>query len=82
MFYPGILERRSFETLNDFARQAYNLRFSCDGCGRAVEASAIDIIEEIAQRHAPQLIDRLEERAKCRECGLKGAAITACEINF
>lgn len=74
--------RHKLDSVNDFARQGYNLRMACDGCARVVEASAFHMMQELAQRGASQSIARLEERAKCQQCGHRGATITACEKNF
>ena len=74
--------RHKLDSVNDFARQGYNLRFTCDRCGRVVEVGAVRMMQELAQRHASQSIARLEERAKCRHFGHKGAAISAREINL
>jgi hypothetical protein len=74
--------RHKLDSVNDFTRQGCNLRITCDGCGRVVEASAVHMMQELQQRGASQSIAKLEERAKCQQCGHKGAAITACEINF
>ena len=76
------MARHKLDSVSDFARQGYNLRMTCNGCGRVVEASAPLIIQELHRRHAPQSIEKLEQRAKCQECGHRGATITACEINF
>ena len=74
--------RHKLDSVSDFARQGYNLRLTCNGCGRVVEASAPLMMQELSRRHASQSIAKLEERAKCQECGHRGASITACEINF
>lgn len=74
--------RHSLDSVNEFARQGYNLRFTCDGCGRVIEANSLEMMGELHRRRASMSIAKLEERAKCRECGHKGATITACEVNF
>lgn len=74
--------RYKLDSVNDFARQGYNLRFTCYGCGRVVEASAVHMMQELAKRHASQSVASLEERARCQQCGHRGAAITACEASF
>ncbi|MBY6016164.1 hypothetical protein KUV75_14805 [Qipengyuania gaetbuli] len=82
MFHPTKMVRHSLDSVNEFARRGYNLRITCDGCGRVIEASAVLMMQELAKRGAPLSIARFEERARCKECGHRGAAITACEINF
>ena len=74
--------RHSLDSVNDFARNGYNLRISCNGCGRVKEANAVEMMLELNRRRAALSIASLEERAKCRECGHKGATITACEIDL
>lgn len=79
---PKVMVRHSLDSVNDFARQGYNLRITCDGCGRVIEANAIEMMVELNRRRAPLGIAQFEERAKCRECGHRGAAVTACEVSF
>ncbi len=74
--------RHTLDSVNDFARQGYNLRFSCDGCGRVIEANAVEMMLELIKQCAPLSITSLEDRARCRECGHRGATITTCEVNF
>ena len=74
--------RHSLDSVNEFARRGYNLRISCGGCGRVIEASSVLMMQELVLRRASMAIAKLEERAKCKECGHRGATITACEISF
>lgn len=74
--------RHKLDSVNDFTRKGYNLRITCNRCSRVVEANAIEMMLELNQRRAPLSILTIEERAKCRECGHRGATITACETNF
>ena len=74
--------RHKLDSVNNFARAGYNLRITCNGCGRVIEASAVHMMQELAQHRASMSIERLENRARCRECGHRGATVTACEINF
>lgn len=82
MFHPTEMVRHSLDSVNEFARQGYNLRITCNGCGRVIEASAVLMMQELAQRGAPLCIARLEQRVRCLECRDKGETITACEISF
>lgn len=76
--------RHSLDSVNEFARQGYNLRIICDDCGRVIEANPVEMMVELNWRRAPLSIVNLEDRAKCRECGKQGggATITACEVSF
>ena len=76
------MSRAKLDTVNEFARRGYNLRIACEGCGRVIEASSVLMMQELHQRRASMAIAQLEERARCRECGHKGATITACEVTF
>ncbi|AXK43975.1 hypothetical protein [Erythrobacter aureus] len=76
------MARHKLDSVNDFTRRGYNLRFTCEGCGRVVEANAVELLQELGRRRLSLSIERIEDRAKCRECGHRGAAVTACEINF
>lgn len=74
--------RHKLDSVNECARRGYNLRITCDGCGRAVEANAVLMMQELHRHGAGMSIAKLEDRAKCRECGHRGATIMPCEINF
>ena len=74
--------RHKLDSVSAFARAGYNLRITCSGCGRIIEANAVHLMQELAHRRASMLIERLEERARCRECGHRGATVSACEISF
>ncbi|SFO94124.1 hypothetical protein SAMN04488060_0857 [Qipengyuania nanhaisediminis] len=76
------MARHSLDSVNEFARRGYNLRITCLGCGRVIEANAIELMVELNRQRAPLSIASLEDRAKCRECGHRGATITACEVRF
>ena len=78
----GRMVRHKLDSVNDFSRRGYNLRITCKRCSRVVEANAVEMMLELNQRRAPLSILTIEERAKCRECGHRGATITACETNF
>ena len=76
------MARHSLDSVNEFARRGYNLRITCGGCGRIIEAHAVAMMVELNRKRAPLSIASLEDRAKCRECGHRGATITACEVSF
>lgn len=76
------MSRAKLGAVIEFARRGYNLRIACEGCGRVIEASSILMMQERHQRRASMPIAKLEERARCHECGPRGATITACEVNF
>lgn len=78
----GRMVRHKLDSVNDFTRKGYNLRITCNRCSRVVEANAVEMMLELNQRRAPLSILTIEERAKCRECGHRGATITSCETNF
>ena len=81
-FHPGTMARQKLDSVSECVRRGYNLRFTCNGCGRAVEANAVELKLDLYRRHASQLLDVLEDKAKCTACGHRGAAIVPCEINF
>ena len=76
------MARQKLDSVSECVRRGYNLRITCDGCGRVVEANAVELKLDLYRRRASQSLDRLEERAKCIGCGHRGAAIVPCEINF
>ena len=70
------------DSVHECARRGYNLRITCGGCDRAIEANAVLLMQELGRRGEGLALRRLEERAKCRECGHRGATILPCEVNF
>jgi phage-related protein len=54
--------------------------FTCGGCNRVIEANAVLMMQEL--RGGSMALHKLEERAKCSECGHRGATVMPCEINF
>ena len=73
---------RRLDSVNDFARQGLNLRITCGGCTRTIEANATLMMIELMTRKVPWSIRRVERCMRCRVCGHRGAEITPCEINF
>ena len=45
-----------------------------------IEANAVLLMQEM--RGGSMSLGRLEDRAKCRECGHRGATVMPCEIGF
>lgn len=72
--------RHKLDSVNECARRGYNLRITCAACGRMIEANAVLLMQEM--RGGSMALEKLEERAKCRECGHRGATIMPCEVNF
>lgn len=71
--------RHKLDSVNEFARQGYNLRIVCAGCGHVTVASAIEMMQVIAARKLSLRIDALERRLKCSRCGQRGATVSAVE---
>ena len=74
--------RHRLDSVNDFARQGYNLRIRCRVCDHVVDASAIEMMGELHKRRLGFSIEKLEDNMKCRACGWRGATITPVEANF
>lgn len=74
--------RHKLDSVNECARKGYNLRITCGNCHRVVEANAVLLMQELHGRGATMSLLKLEERARCRECGHRGATVIPCEINF
>ena len=74
--------RHKLDSVNECARKGYNIRLTCGGCGRAVEANAVLLMQELHGHGRGMSLAVLEARAKCRECGHRGATAMPCEINF
>ena len=80
MFQIGRMVRQKLDTVNECARRGYNLRIICSGCNRVVEDNAVLMMQ--ALRGKGMALDKLEERAKCSECGHRGATVMPCGITF
>ena len=72
--------RHKLDSVNECARRGYNLRIICGECERVVEANAVLMMQTL--RGQSMALHKLEERAKCSECGHRGATVMPCEINF
>ena len=76
------MARHKLDSVNECARQGYNLRITCEGCARVIEANAVLMMQEIGRRGGSLKLERLEKSAKCGECGHRGAVVMPCEVNF
>ncbi len=72
--------RHKLDSVNECARRGYNLRITCGGCNRVIEANAVLMMQEL--RGGSMALHKLEERAKWSECGHRGATVMPCEITF
>tara|TARA_Y100001933_G_scaffold233277_1_gene252481 strand:+ start:155 stop:466 length:312 start_codon:yes stop_codon:yes gene_type:complete len=76
----GAMVRHKLDSVNECARRGYNLRITCGGCNRVIEANAVLMMQEL--RGGSMALHKLEERAKWSECGHRGATVMPCEITF
>ena len=76
----GAMVRYKLDSVNECARRGYNLRITCGGCNRVIEANAVLMMQEL--RGGSMALHKLEERAKWSECGHRGATVMPCEITF
>lgn len=76
------MARHKLDSVNECARRGYNRRITCRGCDRVIEANAALMMQELGRRRGSMALEKLEERAKCRECGHRGAVVMPCEVNF
>ena len=74
--------RHKLDSVNECARRGYNLRITCNGCGRVIEASSVHMMQEMHGHRGGMKLSSLEERARCSECGHRGAMVRPCEVNF
>jgi hypothetical protein len=65
--------RHRLDSISDFARQGYNLRFTCGACGHVVDANAIEMMRELHRRKLSLKVSAVERRAKCSACGERKA---------
>ncbi|MDG6079737.1 hypothetical protein E3U23_11110 [Erythrobacter litoralis] len=82
LFHHVSMVRHKLDSVNECARRGYNLRFTCDGCGHVVEANSSELMIELNARRVSLTLSTIEEKARCSECGHRGAAVVPCDINF
>jgi hypothetical protein len=75
------MARHKLYSVSDFARRGYNLRIRCLGCERVIDASAVEMLQELHRRRARQ-IEAMEHRMRCQACGHRGAHISPVESEF
>ncbi len=76
------MARHKLDPVSDFARSGYNLRIHCLGCERVIDASAIEMLQELHRRRMSLQIEAMEHRMRCQTCGHKGAHISPVESEF
>ena len=69
--------RQRLDSISDFARRGYNLRFTCRACGHVIDANALEMMSDLHRRRLSLEIDAIEQRAKCSACGEKRARVSA-----
>lgn len=69
--------RHALDSINEFARLGYKVRFTCQACGHLIDASPVELMAELHRRRQSLAIDRVEQRAKCSKCGERRAKVTA-----
>lgn len=74
--------RHKLDSVNECARKGYNLRITCAACHHAVEANAALMMQELGRRGAGMSLEAVERRARCTNCGHRGATVMPCAINF
>lgn len=76
------MARHRMDSLSDVSRKGYNLRFTCRRCSRVIEANATLLQIELYKRGGSLALADIEQRAKCRGCGHRGASVEPCWANF
>ena len=74
--------RHRLDSISDCSRRGYNLRISCLKCDHVVEADTLELMREMSIELVKMPLGKFESRARCTECGHRGATVTPCEINF
>ena len=76
------MARHKLDSVSDFARRGYNLRIRCPGCERVIDASAVEMLQELHRRRVSRQIEAMEHRMRCQTCGHRGAHISPVESEF
>ena len=82
LFHQEGMARHKLDSINDFARQGYNLRIRCLRCDYTVDAEAVSFMQDVYRHRGPRRIEDLEPRMKCGECGHRGAIISPTAREF
>lgn len=66
MFPPPVplrcMVRHKLDSVNECARRGYNLRITCRGCDRVIEANAVLMMQELTQRGDSMALEKLDDQ--------------------
>jgi len=69
--------RHRLDSVNEFARQGYHLKITCNRCGHSVGRDPTSVIVALHARHQSLQIEAIERRLRCGQCRSRGATVTA-----
>lgn len=73
--------RHRLDSVNEFARQGYLLKITCDRCGRSVERDPVRLMGELHRQRQSLQVASIERRLRCAVCRSRGATVTATFAN-
>ena len=68
--------RHRVDTLNDAARQGYEVKVVCQSCGREQRLDPAVMMARLHGRGLSLRFEAIEERARCSACGARRAHVT------
>lgn len=70
---------KRLDSINDYARQGYDLRVTCRGCGRVVVLDSARLATSCGNDRHSRDISAIQARLSCRECGGRDVKCGAVE---
>jgi len=67
--------RIKLDSINQFARQGYAVRVTCE-CGHVSDWNAVELMGELARRQRSLVIERVERALKCSNWGKRQASMS------
>jgi len=71
--------RIKLDTITDFSRHGYDVKVTCEACGKVSHWVAVELAMELSHRRKSLRIEAVEPLMKCTACGERRAVIQPTE---
>ena len=71
--------RIKLDTITDFTRHGYDVKVTCEACGKVTHWVAVELAMELHRRKKSTQIESVERLMRCRACGKRQAVIQPTE---
>lgn len=71
--------RIKLDNITDFTRHGYDVRVTCEACGKVTHWVAVELAMELHRRRKPTRIEAVEPLMRCSACGKRRAVIQPVE---